>query len=642
MLLSCIAAKGQDKKVYEWEAKPVMHKISSVYAKESAVIILDEANIEYRDEVKSIYVYRSVHRIVKVLDDKGIEEFNKITLPVTNGKTLEYIKARTILPGGKIIEVGMDKVKKTKNEDGTQAYLFAMEGVEKNCEVELQYTERKPISLFGAELYQYGIPVMQGKFSLSVPEKMIFRVKGYNGFPVANDTLIDGTRYYSASVTSVPALHQEAYGNEEAAQMRVEYKLEYLANENPDLRMLTWTDLAKQLFTNYYNISTKEAKATRKYLDQIGVKSDDAEEDKIRKIEDDIKNNIVLNRSLSGEDVAMVDKTLINKTTDEGGLARLYIACFTLADVKNEFGLSTNKFEHPFDESFENWNYMDTYVFYFPNQKKFLTPSSIYYRYPVVPASLLANKGVFCRIGTDGDTKVHADIREITPLPLKESENNIYATVSFTNDDLDPQIEVMHTFSGYCAMGIREAFVLLPKERQKETVYGIVNLSDKDEDVLNYKTANSAFHNYYDNKPLKLSATIKASQLMEKAGPKYLFKIGEVIGRQTELYQSTKRVLPIDIPFPHSEKRIITVNIPQGYKILNPEATRKNVSDKDDNIQPTMGFTSDYKMEGSQMIVTINEFYSQLHYPVSFYENLRKVINASADFNKVVLVMVKG
>lgn len=638
----CVHAQNT-RKVFEWDAKPKLHKIPAAFSKESAVIIENDINIEYRSELNDVNMYRSIHRIVKVMDEKGIEAFNKVTIPMSNGKTLEFIKARTILPNGKVIEIGRDKVKEIKNENGAPQYLFAMEGVEKNAEVELQYTEKKPLAFFGAETFQYSIPVMHADFSMSTPERMIFQVKGYNGFGNGTDTLIDGTRYYNASHSSIPGIYEEPYADLEANQMRVEYKLSYLPNENPNVRMLTWKDLAKQLYKDYYNYSSKEDRAVDKYLQQLEVNDNDDEVTKIRKIEDGIKTNIVFNKDLDGDNAKLLDKVIENKTANEVGYARLFAACFSHAGVKHELGISTNRFDHPLDQDFENWNFLETYVFYFPNQKRFLAPSYIYDRYPVVPASLITNKAIFIKITTIGDvTSALADIREVTPLPLKESENNIIANVSFSGDDLDPQVEVTHTFSGYSAMGIREAMVLLPKDKQKETIENIVNLSDKPEDVLSYKTVNSAFHNYYDNKPLKLMATLHAPQLMEKAGPKYLFKLGDVIGRQQEMYQDVKRNLPISIAFPHSENRTITVTIPSGYKILNPQDIRIHQDDKNENGgTPTMGFDSDYKIDGDKLYVNIKEYYSGLSYPVSYYETFRKVINASADFNKVVLVMVK-
>ena len=54
-----------------------------------------------------------------------------------------------------------------------------------------------------------------------------------------------------------------------------------------------------------------------------------------------------------------------------------------------------------------------------------------------------------------------------------------------------------------------------------------------------------------------------------------------------------------------------------------------------------MGFTSDYKVEGNTIKVHIMEQYRRIFLPVADYDNFRKVINSSADFNKVVLVLEK-
>jgi hypothetical protein len=129
---------------------------------------------------------------------------------------------------------------------------------------------------------------------------------------------------------------------------------------------------------------------------------------------------------------------------------------------------------------------------------------------------------------------------------------------------------------------------------------------------------------------------------MEKAGPKYLFKLGDVIGRQVEMYQEKERKLPIDIAYPHTLYRTITLNIPDGYKVSNPESIKMMVEHKSPSGEQTMAFISDYKMDGKKMLITVKEFYNQVHYPASDIEIFKKVINAAADFNKVVLVLEKG
>jgi hypothetical protein len=54
-----------------------------------------------------------------------------------------------------------------------------------------------------------------------------------------------------------------------------------------------------------------------------------------------------------------------------------------------------------------------------------------------------------------------------------------------------------------------------------------------------------------------------------------------------------------------------------------------------------MGFNSSYQAEGNIVKINILEEYRRTNYPLSQFEDFKKVINAAADFNKVTLVLEK-
>ena len=62
--------------------------------------------------------YYTAHKLVHINDDHGIEDFNKIYLGVSDNADIMQIRARTILPGGKIIEVSKNNIKDIKEDDG--------------------------------------------------------------------------------------------------------------------------------------------------------------------------------------------------------------------------------------------------------------------------------------------------------------------------------------------------------------------------------------------------------------------------------------------------------------------------------------------------------------------------------------------
>src|SRR2546429_3128705 len=120
--------------------------------------------------------------------------YNKVFLQFTEQSEIISIKARTILPGGKIIDLPQSKILDVV-EEGKKYKQFAFEGVEKGCEVEYIYTVKKPVSFFSTENFQSKYsPTQRAEFMLAVPSRLVFDVKGYHNFNVDRDTVINEKR----------------------------------------------------------------------------------------------------------------------------------------------------------------------------------------------------------------------------------------------------------------------------------------------------------------------------------------------------------------------------------------------------------------------------------------------------------------
>ena len=66
-----------------------------------------------------------------------------------------------------------------------------------------------------------------------------------------------------------------------------------------------------------------------------------------------------------------------------------------------------------------------------------------------------------------------------------------------------------------------------------------------------------------------------------------------------------------------------------------------NVACIDSNGTRSAEFISSYKIEGNKITVTVEENYKKVIYPLAQFEDFRKVINAAADFNKIVVYFEK-
>lgn len=637
-LFSSTTLPAQD---YLWDTRPALHNVPEKYARESAVFLLEKRHIRYvrtgEGRKSEIEVYRTIHRIIRLLDDKGVEYFNKMTISSAPGAPIGQIRGRTIKAGGKIINLDQGKIKTNKDESGQLQYHLAFEGVEKGDEVELVYTEKRPFAVFGTEVLQFGLPVAEASFRMEAPAYFRFDSKGYNSFPDAADTLIGDTRYYTATQTNLDAVEEEEYSDVTPNLKRIEYKLNYTGDSK--IKRYSWNDLAGHMHERFYTFSDKEEKALRGFLETLDLAVPAPEEEKIRRIEEKIKQDIVYDDKLHSDEAEQLNYILDKKTSGETGLVRLFVACFEAAGIRHELGITSNRFEYPVDEKFENWNRPDNYIFYFPARKQYLTPATITLRYPMIPAALRENKAIFCKRTTIGDiTTALASIRTVPAPPMSESANTIKADIRFAPETMTPGIRIVHGFSGYTAMSIREAVTFIPADKEKEMVQSLFpGLADQPEDIVSYSIANKGLEHYSDNKPVEITAELQPDRLMETAGNKWLFKVGEVIGPQAEMYEDKERKLPISMPFPHTLVRDITIHIPEGYRVTNPSAVVLKVQDQ----EGTMGFVSDYTLEKGIMQIHINEFYSVDAYPAAAIEPFRKVINAAADFNKVILVLEK-
>jgi len=139
-------------------------------------------------------------------------------------------------------------------------------------------------------------------------------------------------------------------------------------------------------------------------------------------------------------------------------------------------------------------------------------------------------------------------------------------------------------------------------------------------------------------KPIEFIIDFESEAFVEIAGNHYLFKVGELIGPQMQLYQETERKLPLEDEYTRTYYRTINIKIPKGYHVANANDINIDHSFSKDGKKVLM-FKSFYEIEGDILKITADEFYYITKISKEFYEDYRTVINSAADFNKVTLVL---
>jgi hypothetical protein len=622
---------------YNWDENRKPYEISAEEAQIPSIALLEKTAYECVFEGENIVMYSLVHEIVRVNSDDAIEQWNTISISMYNTINVVNIKARTILPDGRKIELNKDNIKEIKNDQENNASkIFAIEGVEKGSEIEYFYVKKMNFRIYGSCMFQASYPIKQSFYTLSIPSHLAYKFKGYNGLPKVEETIIGDRHIYYLQINNIPELRQEEFANYTRERMRLEYKFAYnVAKNNKEL--YTWSDIVQQEYTILHNLESKELSAVNKLYKKLKINQSDTDDEKISKIENYIKSNIIIQEVYQDEKLTL-DKVIHNKFGGKDDLTKLYTALFHLASIDYQLVYTSKRDELPFDGSFESWRFLNNYIFYFPTTNKYLTPEEMNYRYPMIPYNLTFTEGLFMKnVSVAGLETAVASVKFIPPLDAQSTANHIDVDVSFT-----PTLEMAHiratqSLKGYYAVYVQPYYSQLTVDKQQQLLEDLMKGITKDTQYTKLWAENTDPNTNLIDTPFVVHAELDGNALIEQAGNRMLFKVGELIGPQMELYQDKQRKLKIENDYNREYIRTLKITIPDGYVINNlNDINIKHVYEKDGKM--IFNFISSYTLNGNLLTINVNETYREISCPLDKYENYRSVINGAADFNKVVLV----
>ncbi|MGP8215954.1 MAG: hypothetical protein ACLQQ4_10355 [Bacteroidia bacterium] len=632
-------------KSYMWDTTPKLHELSADEMKMPSVVIKDKRILEYYfDTPDDIELYVTHHFIVHVNSDKSIEENNTVYIPLGDNVSVIDIKARAIGKDGKVTMLNPANIKEVDNYENEGPFkIFAIDGVESGGEVEYLYTVKRPFRIYGTEYIRRTALHKLVQVDIYSPSHLVFVAKSYNGFPdMVLDSNMTSKRHIFAEGHNVEGYDNEDFSADAGALMRLEYAFAYNKAKDPDTRLYSYSDFCQRIFDILDKESDKQdLKTAEKVIDTMKLKNL-SEEDKIKHIESIIKRGIAVNEVVTGDKSMTLPVIFKDHVCDQTGILKVYHLLFNAANIKHQIVTTSDRYDKPFDGDFDSWTYLQKYLIYFPTTNNYIAPTEVGSRYGFPPEDWICQKGYFMHsvtIGKDVQTGV-GSVHDLPCNDYKLSMNDIFADVKF---DLDMGAINMHfkeTFSGYECYSFQPFYNYLADQDRKDFTDKLFKAIFEDAKPTNVKVSGYNEEDIFHN-PFVIEADFSTNSVLEKTGNKYLFKIGEMIGPQSQLYHDTVRHTPIENHHNHGYHREIKFEIPDGYKVTNLDAVNMDVYDGKATDAHTMEFHSYYKTDGNTVTVSCDEYYSQLRYPVSMYEQFRNVINASADFNKIVLFLEK-
>ena len=611
----------------------------------SVVILKCFVSKELIYENDNLVEYFLLHKKVKLLTDKGITEYNKIYIPLSTESEMVIEKARLINSQGEIKELSKADIKEATDEESERKYrYFAIDGADINSEVEYIFMFKQSPSYRG-DLYtvQSEDPQKNYSFEMIIPNDYGYTFKSYNGLPeITRDSAFvprSKVRWY-LNMDTVPPLKEPLVSAYEAHLMKFGYKLTW-SNYSRTADISSFGELSETIHSYLFTSVTKpEAKLFNKILKDIDLE-DKSDEEKIRAIENYVKSNLYISDYSFPSDMD-VTKLWKIKIANETITGKILANLFKQANIKFETGFTCDRFEKKFDPKFELWTYTDDIIFYFPTIDKYTTTQD-YDRLGYPDYNLISNYGLFVKDIKVGDQSY--GVGEVKFIPhndylLSCDTLKINADIAATGFE-DAVFDIYHAVFGYKADVYQIVYEMIDDEEFKETLRNsLIEFISEDVEITD-----SVFEGFNSNLYGVKSATVKAKftspAFFEKAQDKTLFKIGVLIGPQMEFYESEQRTIPVEDAYAKNYLREISFTIPDGYRVANLDDLILNESFANKDGKTEMAFTSTYTIDGNRVNVVVHEYYTEVVRSLDIYDDYRTVVNAAADFNKIVLIFEK-
>lgn len=582
--------------------------------------------------------YMTNHHIVRTNTSEALSQSNKVHIPIANNTELIALKARAIKTDNSYVNFNQENLKELESDQAGYKIL-AIEGAEAGGEIEYFYTRKINAGNFNTNKFQFDTPVKSFSYSLQCPENLEYLFKVYNwpGEVIQVDT-VDQYNLYTFKTRDIPAIHNEDLSAFQNFSARLESKLGYNQNRGKG-KLLTWGDAGKRIYDNIYVLNDSEKKEVGKFIKSLKLPSNPM--DAFRQSESIIKGTFTYQKQ-SGNAGEQLDLVLVNKYANSRGFTKLFVSILDHLKIEHELVLTSNRFEKEFDPQFASWNYLEEYLIFIPKTQQFLAPASLGLRFGEIPYGYCANHGLFIR--REQVQQFIYPVAYIGYIPASSytsNFDNLTIEVKFSEGLDQNVVDVTRSFKGYGASSYKIGLLFRGTDDRKKMLDGILKYLALDADIqrLDVIKANTDYQNWME--PLVVAGQFNTKSYIESAGEIILFKAGELIGPQSEMYSKYQRILPVVNSFNRGYKRKITIDIPDGYQIQNPgDLIIKEQVLNDDN-ELICNFESSYSIKNNFLEIEIDEFYNEIYFPLEKFEPFRKVINAAADFNKVVLVLSK-
>lgn len=619
-------------KYHDWDKNVMYNELLENEKNLPSVAIKEKYLIQYYSSLSNtIRLFETKHSIIRINNDKGINKHNRVYIPIRNVKKVIDIKARVLQKNGQIKYLDKKNIKELKNvKDYGNFKIFALEGVTTDSQLEFIYTLEKYPNSLGSIVIQKDYNVREAEVIIRKPSSLRYRIKPYNGFPDMVSKKVEGNKEaLTTKIQNIEAMTDEAMASPQASRMKVSYQVasSFVSDD------VMWDNLKSNIQERYINIKpSKFKRLISDYSKFISEKPKEYNSQIINNICEYVYANYNIIRT-PNEKLSDLKYIIIKKQATEVGIMKVFCCLFNYEKLDYEFVLTSDRFNHKFDSNFYSNSNLQTALFYFIDEKKYIRPTFLNARLQYAPQTSISNTGVFID-GID---------RRFKKIDIPEASDNVIERnykISIDTEDLIPTISCKHETTGYRGANTRGAYRYFKnKDLNEFKTFTAVNGID-DAEFVEFNVENEDISLNTENIPFKLYYTYKTESLIEDLDGDFIIDFGKIIGTQSEFYQEVKRVNPVELRSLIIYKYKIEVLIPDGFEPKGIEDISIDKSLMKDN-ELVCSFTSNIEIIDNTIIISVDEIYNKLHIDLKDYKSYTEVVNAAYDFSEKSILFKK-
>ncbi|AXG73288.1 DUF3857 domain-containing protein [Flavobacterium arcticum] len=603
-----------------------------------AAILFRSGNTSFiLDGDRNLYMITKVDTRIKIYTKEGYEYATDKLVYYTGGRRIRayYSKACTY----NLVNGEIDKTKlKEEGEfdekivEDFYAKKITLPNVKEGSVIEYRYTIKTPYHTNIRDWhFQYDIPANYVSYKSSIPSCFVFNtlLYGYIDVDKSESKLIRGVTKYNEFTTTytaknVKALKEEVFVNNMdnyRSTLKHELALTQFDGEQEKHYSTTWEAVAKKIYED--DDFGKELKRDSYFEDDLSVLLSGLQtpEKKIEVVFNYVKSRMNWNEESRYYCKEGVKKAYENKVGNAAEINLMLTAMLRYAGFDaNPVLVSTRSNGIIAYPSMNGFNYVISSVS-INDTLILLDATSKYTALGILPKRALNWKGRL--IKKDGSNA------EIDLLPTKKSLESVIITA-----DLSPEGNILgktrHTYFDSYAYNFREA----NKDINEENY-----IAEIEKNYNNITVSGFTISNVNDvSKPINEQYSFTSSSQVEFIGDKIYFNPLLFHTVEENPFKQEKREYPIDFVFPVLQKKMVIINLPEGYTVASlPEPVNIEMEQNIGRFKYNIAVINNQLQISTLFLINYANIHQEYYYTLKdFYRNMIEKQN-----EKVVLKKVK-